>query len=113
MGNALVTAFGTASSSASLPVTINSLEQKNHIDPRISRYCIPFQDLLFYSKGLEPKFLNTPFPHSTVGQLITQSPKLIILVSSSDAFPRMLAIAQMRGNQTKLQCWNFGTIYGG
>jgi hypothetical protein len=39
MGNALVTAFGTASSSASLPVTINSLEQKNHIDPRISRYC--------------------------------------------------------------------------
>jgi Na+/H+-dicarboxylate symporter len=38
MGNALVTAFGTASSSASLPVTINSLEQKNHIDPRISRY---------------------------------------------------------------------------
>ena len=37
MGNALVTAFGTASSSASLPVTINSLEQKNHIDPRISR----------------------------------------------------------------------------
>ena len=37
MGNALVTAFGTASSSASLPVTINSLETKNNIDPRISR----------------------------------------------------------------------------
>lgn len=41
MGNALVTAFGTASSSATLPVTINSLEVKNNVDPRISRFCLP------------------------------------------------------------------------
>ena len=37
MGNAIVTAFGTASSSATLPVTINALEEKNKVDSRISR----------------------------------------------------------------------------
>ena len=38
MGNAIVTAFGTASSSATLPVTINALEEKNKVDSRISRW---------------------------------------------------------------------------
>ena len=38
MANALATAFGTASSSATLPVTLNALENKNNIDPRITRY---------------------------------------------------------------------------
>ncbi len=47
MGNALVTAFGTASSSATLPVTIKSLEEKNHIDPRISR-CLESTSTLLY-----------------------------------------------------------------
>ena len=37
MGNAIVTAFGTASSSATLPVTINALEEKNKVDSRIAR----------------------------------------------------------------------------
>ena len=37
MGNALFTAFGTASSSATLPVTIEVLEERNGIDPRITR----------------------------------------------------------------------------
>jgi len=41
MGNAYVTAFGTASSSATLPVTINSLEEKNGVDPRIARFVLP------------------------------------------------------------------------
>ena len=41
MGNALATAFGTASSSATLPVTMDALEQKNKIDPRISRFVLP------------------------------------------------------------------------
>jgi len=41
MGNPLVTAFGTASSSATLPVTINALEEKNHIDPKIARFVLP------------------------------------------------------------------------
>ena len=58
MGPALATAFGTASSSATLPITINSLEQVsnldhhthshalilpqgNKIDPRISRFVLP------------------------------------------------------------------------
>ena len=41
MGPALATAFGTASSSATLPVTVNSLEQGNKIDPRISRFILP------------------------------------------------------------------------
>lgn len=41
MGNALFTAFGTASSSATLPVTIAALEERNNIDSRISRFVLP------------------------------------------------------------------------
>merc|ERR1719266_34608 len=41
MGPALATAFGTASSSATLPVTINSLENGNKIDPRVARFVLP------------------------------------------------------------------------
>ncbi len=41
MGNALATAFGTASSSATLPVTIDALERKNEVDPRITRFILP------------------------------------------------------------------------
>merc|ERR1719500_666538 len=41
MGPAIVTAFGTASSSATLPVTINALEEKNKVDSRISRFVLP------------------------------------------------------------------------
>ena len=37
MANALATAFGTASSSATLPVTLDALENKNNIDSRITR----------------------------------------------------------------------------
>ena len=41
MMNALATAFGTASSSATLPVTMESLEKKNGVDPRISKFVLP------------------------------------------------------------------------
>merc|ERR1712050_571074 len=41
MGPALATAFGTASSAATLPVTVNSLEDGNKVDPRISRFVLP------------------------------------------------------------------------
>lgn len=41
MANAITTAFGTASSSATLPVTINALEEKNGVDPRIARFVLP------------------------------------------------------------------------
>lgn len=41
MGPAIVTAWGTASSSATLPVTINCLEDKNNVDPRIARFVLP------------------------------------------------------------------------
>ncbi|XP_076354919.1 excitatory amino acid transporter 3-like isoform X3 [Tachypleus tridentatus] len=41
MSQSLITAFGTASSSATLPVTISCLEQKNKVDARISRFCLP------------------------------------------------------------------------
>ena len=41
MTQAFTTAFGTGSSSATLPVTINLLETKNKVDPRICRFALP------------------------------------------------------------------------
>lgn len=41
MGQAIATAFGTSSSSATLPVTMQCLEEKNHIDPRVARFVLP------------------------------------------------------------------------
>ena len=41
MSQALVTAFGTASSSATLPITYQCVEYKNHVDPRVSRFVLP------------------------------------------------------------------------
>ena len=46
MTNAFTTAFGTASSSATLPVTIKLLEEKNGVDPRIARYVISNENSL-------------------------------------------------------------------
>ena len=39
--NPLLTAFGTASSSATLPMTINALEENNNISPRVTRFILP------------------------------------------------------------------------
>lgn len=41
MGQAYITAFATASSSGTLPVTFQCLEEKNHIDRRVTRFVIP------------------------------------------------------------------------
>lgn len=41
MLQAWVTALGTASSSAALPVTFRCLEENNHIDPRVTRFVLP------------------------------------------------------------------------
>ena len=41
MGQAILTAWSTASSSATLPVTMNCLEEKNGVDPKISRFVLP------------------------------------------------------------------------
>ncbi|CAG0884480.1 unnamed protein product [Cyprideis torosa] len=41
MMEAIMTAFGTSSSSATLPVTFRCLENKNGIDQRVSRFVLP------------------------------------------------------------------------
>ncbi|XP_071543531.1 excitatory amino acid transporter 3 isoform X2 [Panulirus ornatus] len=41
MTQAYITAFATASSSGTLPVTFQCLEEKNKIDPRVTRFVIP------------------------------------------------------------------------
>ncbi|XP_050311589.1 excitatory amino acid transporter 3-like isoform X2 [Anthonomus grandis grandis] len=41
LGEAIATAFGTASSTATLPITIRCLEEKLGIDPRIARFTLP------------------------------------------------------------------------
>ena len=37
----MFTAFGTASSSATLPITIEAIEHKNNVDPRVTRFVLP------------------------------------------------------------------------
>ena len=38
---AIMTAFGTGSSTATLPVSLQCLEEKNGVDPRVSRFLLP------------------------------------------------------------------------
>ena len=79
MGPALATAFGTASSSATLPVTVNSLEQGNKIDPRISRFILPIGATI----NMDGTALYEAVAAIFIAQMVGMNPSLgqIIIIS--------------------------------
>merc|ERR1712211_232839 len=79
MGPALATAFGTASSSATLPITINSLEQGNKIDARISRFILPIGATI----NMDGTALYEAVAAIFIAQMVGMNPSLgqIIIIS--------------------------------
>ena len=79
MGPALATAFGTASSSATLPVTVNSLEQGNKIDTRISRFILPIGATI----NMDGTALYEAVAAIFIAQMVGMNPSLgqIIIIS--------------------------------
>merc|ERR1719242_1840768 len=79
MGPALATAFGTASSSATLPVTVNSLEQMNKIDTRISRFILPIGATI----NMDGTALYEAVAAIFIAQMVGMNPSLgqIIIIS--------------------------------
>ena len=55
MSQVLATAFGTGSSSATMPITINCLDNMG-IDPRVTRFVIPVGATI----NMDGKFLSLP-----------------------------------------------------
>merc|ERR1712107_649058 len=79
MGPALATAFGTASSSATLPVTVNSLEQGNKVDQRISRFILPIGATI----NMDGTALYEAVAAIFIAQMVGMNPSLsqIIIIS--------------------------------
>merc|ERR1712066_1231316 len=79
MGPALATAFGTASSSATLPVTVSSLEDGNKVDPRISRFILPIGATI----NMDGTALYEAVAAIFIAQMVGMNPSLgqIIIIS--------------------------------
>merc|ERR1712243_168207 len=79
MGPALATAFGTASSSATLPVTVNSLEQGNKVDSRIARFILPIGATI----NMDGTALYEAVAAIFIAQMVGMNPSLgqIIIIS--------------------------------
>ena len=61
MSRALATAFGTSSSSATLPVTIDCLEKENKVDSRVSRLVLPIGKTKFFLESKQHLSLKLSF----------------------------------------------------
>ena len=74
-----MTAWGTASSSASLPVTMNCLEEKNGVDPRISRFILPIGATI----NMDGTALYEAVAAIFIAQMVGMNPSLgqIIIIS--------------------------------
>ena len=79
MTSAFTTAFGTGSSSATLPVTINCLEEKNGVDPRISRFVLPIGATI----NMDGTALYEAVAAIFIAQMVGMNPSLgqIIIIS--------------------------------
>ena len=79
MTNAITTAFGTGSSSATLPVTINLLETKNNVDPRVCRFVLPIGATI----NMDGTALYEAVAAIFIAQMVGMNPSLgqIIIIS--------------------------------
>ena len=79
MTNAITTAFGTGSSSATLPVTINLLETKNKVDPRVCRFVLPIGATI----NMDGTALYEAVAAIFIAQMVGMNPSLgqIIIIS--------------------------------
>ena len=82
MGPALATAFGTASSSATLPVTVSSLEEGCRVDQRISRFILPIGATI----NMDGTALYEAVAAVFIAQMVGMNPRSKILKTGSKYF---------------------------
>ncbi|XP_068082373.1 excitatory amino acid transporter 1 isoform X2 [Anabrus simplex] len=85
MAEALVTAFGTASSNATLPLSMKCLEEKNNIDPRVSRFVMPIGATINMDGTALYEAVAAIFISQVRGRVLTLGQLIAISITSTAA----------------------------